>query len=249
MPEEVIVRCRETAGLSAADHARHLGLLCPEERERARRFVVEADRVAFAAAHALLRETLSAVAAVDPRDWVFIAGARGKPAITGPQAALDIRFNLTHTRGLVACAVCRGVDVGIDVEPVDRPGQPLELATRYFSLAEVRELGAQAAGDRPARFIELWTLKEAFIKAKGEGLAHPLDTFGFALRGESDIHFAPPPGEEEDDWIFGLYRAERFRLAVAVRAPADRLALPRRSTPCILARLSCRPGRGRLEDC
>lgn len=249
MPEDVIIRCRETATLPAADHARHLGMLSPDERERAGRFVNEADRVAFAAAHALVRETLSGVAGIDPADWVFTSGARGKPAIAAPQAARDLRFNLTHTRGLVGCAVCRGIDVGIDVESIDHRAQPLELATRYFSPQETRDLRAQREDDRPVRFIELWTLKEAFIKATGDGLAHPLDTFGFTLPGASEIRFAPPPGGEHEAWMFALYAADRFRLAVAVRASDERAALPVQCGPCILARLSCRHGRGRLEDC
>lgn len=198
-----------------------LEVLSDAERARAARFRFDADRASFVAAHALLRATLSAHAPVAPREWSFAENAFGKPSIDGPHAVHGLAFNLTHTRGLVACAVCRGGDVGVDVEAVREDVDSLDIARRYFSERERAALEAAAAGDRPARFTEIWALKESYVKAIGHGLSHALDTFSFSLEREGRIGFAPPP-DDNRAWRFALFApAAQFRLAVALNAPAS----------------------------
>src|SRR6185436_18685723 len=96
-----------------------------------------------------------------------------------------LHFNLTNTRGLVACAVSVAhAEVGVDAEALDRSGETVAIADRYFSTEEVRALRALPESAQRQRFFAYWTLKESYIKARGLGLRLPLDQFSFRL-GES----------------------------------------------------------------
>lgn len=215
----VHLRYRTTDTLDDATLADLATFLSAEERTRADRFVFRDDRRDFIAAHALLRRALSAHHPAEPRPWTFTTNAFGKPAVSSGGPARP--FNLTHTRGLVAVVVGEGGDVGevgVDAEAIDRRVEPLELADRYFAPAEVRDLRACPDQDRASRFLELWTLKEAFIKGVGLGLSTPLDQFAFTFDGPATLRFHPPPGQTEGAWRFALFApSNRTRLAVAAR--------------------------------
>ncbi len=204
----------ETAVASA------LVLLSDEERARAARFAFARDRRDFAAAHALTRRVLSSYETVAPSAWAFETSARGKPSIAAHQSgAPPLAFNLSHTRGMVACAVARGADIGVDVEQVDPDLDALSLAARHFSPRENEQLAAVAVDQRAARFVEIWTLKEAFIKATGDGLSQPLDAFGFSIGADGAIGFSGPPGVHVAEWTFRLFALSTGgRLAVAIRS-------------------------------
>jgi 4'-phosphopantetheinyl transferase len=191
-------------------------LLGTAERERAARFLFERHLRQYQAAHALKRLMLTAAAGgtVSPGAWAFETGARGKPQVArgaGP------RFNLSHCDGLVACAVSQRVELGIDVESVDRCA-PLELAGRCFAQAEEAWLHGLPAAARPAGFFQLWTLKEAYIKATGLGLAQPLDAFRFCF-DPLRVTFADPVLGDPAAWRFEQHPVgARHILAVAWRA-------------------------------
>ena len=154
-------------------------LLDAAEQERAARFRFDPDRRQYQAAHALKRLMLTAAAkgAVAPQAWAFAAGAHGKPRVAPDD---EPRFNLSHCDGLVACAVSRSTEIGLDVENTGRR-PALELARAYFAPAEQAWLQRLAPAAQLHGFFQLWTLKEAFIKATGKGLAQPLDAFSFAF--------------------------------------------------------------------
>jgi 4'-phosphopantetheinyl transferase len=216
-PDEVLVRYCVTTALEDAQVAEAGGQLSEEEQERCRRFRFAEDRRDFAVAHALLRRTLSSCHPIPPRDWRFAVEAGGRPALAGGPAALDLSFNLSHTRGLVACGVVgRPSEIGVDVESVDRGTEPLDLAARYFSKTEIASIQACPDAERAVRFIEIWTLKEAYIKAIGVGLSLPLSTFSFSVGPSSDLRFDPPDGSRSN-WHFALAApTNAHRLAVAV---------------------------------
>src|SRR5262249_37063214 len=93
---------------------------------------------------------------------------------------------------------------------------------RYFSASENRRLDACPPLEYAARFVEIWTLKESYIKALGTGLNHPLDSFSFELDGESGIQFDPPRDAKPARWHFALTTpAPGYRLALAVYCPGD----------------------------
>jgi 4'-phosphopantetheinyl transferase len=216
---DVVVTYALTDALDAAAVAAALEPLSPDERARHERFRFDRDRRDFAAAHALLRGALSAQVPRPPREWTFIAGPRGKPALDAESAdRTHLSFNLAHTPGLVACVVARDADVGVDVEAVDRRADALRLAHRYFSRVEIEQLERWPDAERQTHFIEVWTLKEAYVKAIGEGLACRLDEFSFVFDGPRSLQFASTRDVPRHAWRFALFApSRRHRLAVAVR--------------------------------
>lgn len=193
--------------------------LSPDERARYERFMFEADRRDFACAHALLRRTLSRHGGFDPASWTFDIGPHGKPSLSADSAArLPVAFNLSHTRGLVACVIGLGADrqLGIDVERSDRPIETDMIADRYFSESEQRHLRLTPASDRAASFFDLWTLKEAYLKARGTGLTELLHRTTVDLSTAGAIGFQPDASLERQSWTLALAApAPHFRLAVA----------------------------------
>jgi 4'-phosphopantetheinyl transferase len=194
----------------AALLAEYDALMTPAERARRDRFVFEKDRRLYLATRALARTTLSAYAAVPADAWSFAEGSHGKPFITGPDPAPRLHFNLTNTPGLVVCAVSVAHEqLGVDAEYVARRGETVSIADSYFSAFEVRALRGLAPAEQPRRFFAYWTLKESYIKARGMGLALPLDQFSFHLddADEIGITFDPRLGDDAARWRFSLIDA------------------------------------------
>ncbi len=202
------------------------GLLAPDELARYRRFRFERQRRAYLVSHALVRTTLSRYAALAPGRWVFIRNAHGRPEIGAVRDLPPLRFNLSHTDGLVACAVTLARDIGIDVESHARRRINLRVADRFFAPGECAALERMRAAERPAGFLALWTLKEAYIKARGLGLALPLRLFAFALseEGVADVIFDERLGDNASAWQFELTRpGPGYVLSLAVRTGGDTL--------------------------
>ncbi|MBM3779931.1 MAG: 4'-phosphopantetheinyl transferase superfamily protein [Acidimicrobiia bacterium] len=218
-PARVDVWFRPTLDISAARLDAARSLLSAEEQTRARRFRFAEDARDYVLAHALVRESLSASPAgrsVEPPAWAFGVAPGGKP-FAEPGGTPS--FNLSHTRGLVACAVSEGAPVGVDVERADRLVDARAVAARYFSRAERAWLDRLDASAFATGFLTLWTLKEAFVKAVGAGLSFPLPEAAFALDGPSTIVFHGPPAASGPSWHFALFQpTSDTRLAVAVQA-------------------------------
>jgi len=129
-------------------------------------------------------------------------------------------FSLSHTTGMVACAVTAGVDVGVDVECVDRHVEMADIAARFFAPAEAAHLRQLDPEVQRNRFFDLWTLKEALVKALGTGMATSLAALAFTVGADGNIRLDAPE-VETNAWQFGLFApAPRYRLAVAVRRSA-----------------------------
>ena len=190
-------------------------LLSAEERERSQRFVFDDDRYAYIAARAVARTALSVYSGTArAADISFVFNAYGKPSVGHPVLSRRLSFNLSHTRGLVACAAAWDIDLGIDVEAVRNA--PLDLAERYFASPEVVVMRARSPEDQPDAFFAFWTLKESFIKARGMGLSIPLDSFAVSLHPPALL----PYGEGaalRDEWRFvELTPAPAFKLALCM---------------------------------
>lgn len=212
---EVHVHCRPLDVLDADGIAQALSIISPDERARYDRFVFDHSRREFAAAHALLRTALSQYSDRAPSSWSFRNQSGGKPVLA--DEAPRLAFNLSHTRGLVACAITGGPAVGVDVESVDREISD-GVTERFFSAREQAAL--RACPDdirRRERFFEIWTLKEAFLKATGEGFSRPLPSVAFDVDGDGRIAFVPARDIDAACWHFALIVPVRgYRLAVAV---------------------------------
>lgn len=177
-------------------------ILSDDERERWRRYRRPADAHLFLVAHALIRETLSLYAPVAPADWRFATNEYGRPEIVGGPGGL--RFNLSHTPGMIALAVHDSDDAGVDVERIGRVDDLVSVAQISFSDSEQAAFMALPVAERAERFYSLWTLKEAYIKARGMGLAIPLKAFSFDLDDPERIGFAGRSdlGDDTNDWSF-----------------------------------------------
>jgi 4'-phosphopantetheinyl transferase len=201
-------------------------LLAPEERTRRDRYRFDHSKREYLLTRALVRTTLSRYADVAPRAWTFRQNSHGRPEIDPARHAAHtwLRFNLSNTRGLIACAVVRDREVGVDVEDPHRGSETVAIADRFFSPTEVAALHAQPREAQDARFFAYWTLKEAYIKARGLGLAIPLEQFSFLLDQGPRIGIAFDPRLEDDpaQWQFErLDLSPRHAAALAVhRGPA-----------------------------
>lgn len=184
--------------------ARYRSWLGDDEIARADRYLRKEDGYLFLIAHALLRFALSHYADVAPEGWRFTTGEHGRPRIAADAGLPRLGFSLSHTPGLVACVVSDEIDCGIDVEGLGRVADPRGLARRYFSKAENAELDLLPDRDVDARFVEMWTLKEAYVKARGLGLAIPLDGFSFDCRSERGIEaaFGASVDDRSENWQF-----------------------------------------------
>lgn len=158
-------------------------LLSENERLRYTSFHFAADRAAYLTARALTRLALSRCTAVDPREFRFVTNRYGRPAIAIPARFRHLRFNISHTHGLVACAIGLGLAVGVDVERNDRPALGDDFVRAFLSTHEYATLADMQATNRHQRIIQYWTLKEAYAKALGVGLSLPFKSIELDLGG------------------------------------------------------------------
>jgi 4'-phosphopantetheinyl transferase len=212
LPEPTVNRLR--AALSA------------EETMRAARFRFPADQARFVVAHGALRAILAACLGTDARELRFATGNGEKPFLEAPGAAASVRFNLSHSRDLALVAVSQGREVGVDLEC--RPGvRDIDaIAGRYFSAAERRTLEGLAANQRQDAFLRGWVLKEAYLKACGDGLRRRLDDFDVTLDDEDPprlLAVRDRPGDESR-WSFRYLRPHpEFVAVLAVEGAGWRL--------------------------
>ena len=196
-------------------------LLTEPERRECDSFHHEADRRRAVVTRALVRTTLSRYVAVPPEAWRFERPDGGRPEIEAP-AGSRLRFNLSHTRELVACAVTIDADVGVDVELESPHADLVPLAETVFSEAEFAAFRGLPPELRRERFYATWTLKEAYLKARGLGLALPPRNIGLDLStpGRITARLGPDARDEPESWWFGLLRADVHHvLAVAAKLP------------------------------
>jgi phosphopantetheinyl transferase len=201
--------------LKSADQ--HLSI---EERARRDRLRFGADRRDFTIAHDLLRRALSRYADMPPADWRFATDDYGKPSIESinPQVRA-LSFSLSHTRGCVACAITSNAPLGVDVERITDSMLVQEIADRYFSEEETARLRQCPDELRNIRFAELWTLKEAFLKASGVGLSGSLTCVSFRLDEHARIKFSGPSTLDPHEWHFALFEpVYNVRLGIVIRS-------------------------------
>jgi len=209
----------------AADAA----VLDADEQARAARFHRDSDRALYRAAHVLLRNALSRQAAPPPAAWRFVRGAHGRPEIDTdvcPDTG-GLRFNLTHTPGLVCCALTRNLTVGVDAECLRRVRDARALAERFFAADEaaaVAAAGPPGSAAEALTFQSLWTLKEAYVKAVGRGLSLGLDRFAFRLAGDTpariQLRSEADAAHPAAHWRCVLLHLDGGRCGIAAAVPA-----------------------------
>jgi 4'-phosphopantetheinyl transferase len=151
--------------------------LAADERARAQRFHSERDRTHYVVARGLLRAILARYLDEQPGRLEFCYGPYGKPTLAQEHAADALRFNVSHAHGMALYAITRGREIGIDLEHIRADVIGEHIAARFFAPREVGLLQALPAHRRHEAFLTLWTRKEAYVKARGDGLSLDLTRF------------------------------------------------------------------------
>lgn len=200
-------------------------VLSAHELERRDRFRFETDKHDYLVSHAMLRHVLSKYALIDAAQWRFITDAHGKPALLSSRDLPDIKFNLTHTKGLSACVITLDKACGIDAENIHRKNKLDAVARRMFSDEELEVLSVD--GERS--FYDFWTLREAYVKALGTGLAGSSKEYYFSVTTDDNLNadgqavsisFIDRRQADNNRWQFNLFKPTKdHRLAIAIEAP------------------------------
>lgn len=194
-------------------------LMNEAETVQQQRFVREKDRHRYLITRALVRTTLSRYIARDPASWQFVTNTHHRPDIAPEQQHLPpLRFNLTHTNGLIACLVNWEHDAGIDAEEKTRHTGVINIANFAFAPQEIQHLLQTTGEQQKHQFFVYWTLKESYIKARGMGLALPLHLFSFHRSNATSVvvEFADGFGDRSQDWQFLQYHpTDRHILSLA----------------------------------
>lgn len=162
-------------------HESFEAVISSDERAKARRYRFEDNRREYITARGFLRFLLSAYASQKPADLKFVYNPFGKPSLFTKNGQQHISFNLSHAHGFVVYAFAIEREVGIDIEKIRPEAAHDGVAERFFSANEVRVLRSLPEHAQPQGFFNCWTRKEAYIKARGEGLSIPLNQFDVSL--------------------------------------------------------------------
>ena len=194
-------------------------LLSEDERARAQRFRFGKDQTQFTVARGLLRRLLAQYVQADPAALDFGYGAQGKPYLRDERGgAHSLRFNLAHAGDLILYAVSCEQELGIDVEPIRAETSQEAIAEHFFSPVEVATLRALPADQQSQAFFHCWTRKEAYIKARSEGLSFPLDGFAVSMDAQTPVtlNVFQSPHENERWRIYPFAPKPQYVGAVAV---------------------------------
>lgn len=199
-------------------------IMTADEQARQQRYKFAKDQHDALITRGFVRTLLSRYYSCEPQDWRFEKGEKDKPEIIGKPE--NLRFNLSHTNGLIVCAIAKTHDVGIDVEDTSRDSDVLSIADRYFSKQEVEELFSLPETQQHSRFFDYWTLKESYIKACGQGLAIPLGDFSFHIQASEanslinpniNLSFSRQRNDKPADWQSWLfYLNQQHRMALSI---------------------------------
>lgn len=197
-----------------------LSSLTSDEQARAQRFHFQRDREHFIVARGVLRAILGQYLDTEPGRIRFSYSEYGKPALAKELGADSVRFNMSHSHGLALFAVTLDRELGVDLEWI-RPGvADDQIAERFFSPQEVRVLRALPRNLQDEAFFNCWTRKEAYIKAKGEGLSMPLNLFNVSLAPGEPAALLSTSGDpqEASRWsLRELFPGAGFAAAAAVQ--------------------------------
>ena len=185
-----------------------ISILNTEEQDRYTRITAPRVKRQFLQTRLALRHILSLYnSTIAPSQWQFTRNEYGRPSLIGDAFEHGLVFNISHTRGALVLGFASSGDIGVDVEYTQREARAIALADRYFSPFEVQALLRLDPAKQRARFFDLWTLKEAYIKACGMGLALSLASFSYRFSDYGiDIDFAANRNDDSARWEFWQLR-------------------------------------------
>lgn len=196
-----------------------LHYLSSDERERAIRFVREVDRNHFIAARGILRDILSRYQSIHPTELKFSYSSKGKPELMTQNHGENLYFNLSHSHGIALYAFTLIDHIGVDVECLQKHLAGVDIAERFFASEEVSQLQSLPTAEQLQGFYNIWTRKEAFIKALGAGLSYPLDQFVVNVNNISAqlLKLRENPGAVNEWSLFSFEVAPNYTAAVAIK--------------------------------
>ncbi|MHB8383168.1 MAG: 4'-phosphopantetheinyl transferase family protein [Candidatus Binataceae bacterium] len=197
-------------------------LLSKDERERAARFHFVRDRRRFTVARAILRLIIGTYLRMRPATVRFSYGPNGKPRIEDACGGESLSFNLAHTGETVLYAFCRNHELGVDVEQIDRRVEFRQIARQFFAPEEIKSIEMLPRDQQGRRFFEIWTRKEAYLKALGAGLSIPLNEFE-VVSVERESHTADP--KQRRDWTIQQFEPRiGYMGALATRSDQSQIS-------------------------
>jgi len=208
-----------TLSPAQADELASADLLSEDETDRMMRFHFQKDRQNFLFCRSVLRILLASYLGSSPAELRFAYSAHGKPTLADTPGNLE--FNLSHSNGRFLVAISLARKVGVDIECLNRDVNVLEIAQRFFSAAEREALQALPSARRHDAFFACWTRKEAFVKARGEGLSCPLDSFDVSVMPEDEnVNLGTrPDASEASRWVIrSLNGFPGYKAAVVVES-------------------------------
>ena len=208
--------------------ARLYTILAPEERIRCARFYFERDRQRFITSRGVLRELLGRYLQTDPGQISLVYNEFGKPDL-GPEFANGLKFNLSHSAGLALIGFAAVSNVGVDLEYIRTQSDYVDIARNFFSASEVNYLTNLPPQLRAEAFFNCWTKKEAYLKACGEGLATPLNSFSVPVTTDAahtpvDLYVPTKDSFPDKHWsLYPLRPAPGYAGALAIEGTGWRL--------------------------
>lgn len=198
-------------------------ILLPEEKAQAARFRFNHDRRRFIVGRGLLRTVLACYLQVSPQEPMFAYGPQGKPYLASPSSgSKGICFNMSHSHRLALYAVAAGNEVGVDLERVTPFPDMAAIAERFFSPGEKSALRAFAEPEATEFFYDVWTKKEAYIKAIGKGFSQGLDRFTVALGSKESnalLEVDGDPSASRGWWLQRLEPSVGYLGAICIGGP------------------------------
>ena len=196
-----------------------LALLTSEERAQHQRFIPPLKRQEYLATRVMLKTILASTLGIAREEVRFTTNQWGRPELT---PVPSLRFNITHTEGLVCLLLSDEHDLGVDTERLARAPRLLALAPNVFAPRELSDLSALPSDEQAHRALTLWTLKESYIKARGMGLALALDGFAFRFEGGvTRLEVEPRLGDDGARWQFQTLTHGEHLISAAVALPAS----------------------------
>ena len=207
--DEIHVWCVELD--SAGEEATFAAYLSADEQERASGLLSGTHQRRFVVARGMLRQLLGRYLDQDPGAVTFVRGAHGKPFLQKG----ELHFNVSHTHELALYAIARDREVGVDVEWMRPQVAHEQIAARFFSLEEQEALAQMPDEERRAAFYNIWTRKEAYVKARGDGIAAGLGTFAVSLGAEAALLHSDEGRDEVERWkLMALEPADGYVAAL-----------------------------------
>ncbi|MDE5123255.1 MAG: 4'-phosphopantetheinyl transferase superfamily protein [Trichodesmium sp. St19_bin1] len=177
-------------------------ILSPDEKNRANKFYFEKDKNRFIIARGTLRTILSRYLNIEPKKLQFTYSDRGKPYLKNT----SILFNLSHSQDLALYGITKVNLIGIDLEYIRPMNDAENLAKRFFALQEYNLIRQLPPQKQQETFLKIWTCKEAYLKAKGDGLGGSLEKVEICLTPEKPVEFFSINGDIEEASHWYLYQ-------------------------------------------